>query len=305
MSVVDEKKIADYAVNIGGDPHRMGDSVPRGFLSVIPSSAKVADRIPNTASGRLQLAEWLTARDHPLTARVYANRVWMWLIGEGIVPSPNNFGKMGEAPSDPALLDYLATRLIDQKWSTKSLVRDIVRSQTYQAERKGPPRRIDAEALRDAMLSVSGELDRSVQGGATIPEGTRSEFGYGFKELSRSIYVPVFRNQLPEIFELFDFPDPSLVADRPGDSTLATQALFLMNHSWVVERSAKAAKRWAADEASIPEAIEHAYWSCFGRAASIAEVELAETFLGSAPDEETWTAFAQSLFASVEFRHLK
>ena len=115
--------------------------------------------------------------------------------------------------------------------------------------------------------------------------------------------MPVFRNNLPELFDVFDFPDPSLAAGAPGESTLATQALLLMNHPWVVERSTAAGKRWAASSSDPDAGIRAAYLASFAREPDPSELSLAREFLGTDPDERTWTAFAQSLFASIEFRH--
>src|SRR5690606_12745883 len=173
MSVREEEQISDIPVHIRGSVHNLGEVVPRGFLQV--ASYGPSPTIPADQSGRLELAEWITQADNPLTARVYANRIWHWLFGYGIVRTVDNFGTTGEEPSHPELLDFLASRLIEEGWSTKRLVRRIVLSRTYrQSVAAEPPlleadpenrlfgraerRRLDAECIRDAILAISGTL---------------------------------------------------------------------------------------------------------------------------------------------------
>jgi len=302
MTVRDEAKPGDTHLSIRGDVHSPGEIVPRGVPEVIQIGYRPS--FSGDKSGRLELARWLVSPDHPLTARVMANRIWMHLMGEGLVRTPDNFGKMGEAPTDPELLDWLALRLIDNDWSVKKTVRDIMLSRTYQTERE-EPRRLDAEAMRDAILLASGQLDTRM-GGSTIKPGTKSEFGYKFDSDRRSLYLPVFRNSLPDLFDVFDFPDPNLVAGKRNTSTLPTQALYFMNHPFVIEQSKHAAEKLMKTPNLHPRfRIKLSYRKTLGRLPSDRELALAEKFLGDDPELEDWSAFYQSLFACIDFRYVK
>ena len=169
--------------------------------------------------------------------------------------------------------------------------------------------RLDAESLRDAMLSTAGALDLTM-GGKTFPENLSSDYGFVFNEPRRSIYAPVFRNSLPEMFEAFDFANPSMVTGRRNVSTVATQALFLMNNPFVREQAQRAAERLLAESAEDDGArIKRAYLHILARRATVAETSLTEKFLTSTAADssriEAWTQFVQSLFASIEFRYLR
>lgn len=302
MTVRDEAKPGDMHLALRGDIHRPGELVPRGFPEVIEAGYRPS--FTAAQSGRLELARWLTADDHPLTARVMANRLWEKLMGDGLVETPDNFGSTGGSPTHPQLLDWLSLRLIENGWSLKQTLREMVLSRTYQAER-ARPRRLDAESLRDAMLAVSGDLDRTL-GGLTIRPGTESEFGYDFKSRRRSLYLPVFRNSLPDLFAVFDFPDPNLVAGKRHTSTLATQALYFMNHPFVIEQAGIAADSLVAlANAGTAARIKLAYRRALGRLPSGRELTLAEGFLGTSPGREEWRAFCQSLFACIDFRYVE
>ena len=302
MTVRDEAKPGDAHLSIRGDVHSPGELVPRGVPEVIQIGYQPA--FTEKSSGRLELAKWLTAEDHPLTARVMANRLWAKLMGEGIVTTPDNFGSTGKLPTHPELLDWLALRLIDNGWSMKQTLREIILTRTYQSVR-AQPRRLDAESLRDAILLASGQLDMT-QGGPAIKPGTKSEFGYKFESDRRSLYLPVFRNALPDLFDVFDFPDPNLVAGKRNTSTLATQALYFMNHPFVIGQSKHAAEALLKTENAHPtERIKLAYRKTLGRLPSASERRLAEEFLGGDPDVEAWAAFYQSLFACIDFRFVE
>ncbi|RPI83498.1 MAG: DUF1553 domain-containing protein, partial [Planctomycetaceae bacterium] len=323
MSVVERPEIRDLEIHLRGSVHTLGDVVPRGFLQVVPPAA--AAPLATHQSGRKELADWLASPVNPLPARVFVNRAWYWLVGQGLVRSVDNFGSTGESPSHPELLDHLATQFIDSGWSVKSLVRSIVLSRTYRQSTeagamgmKHDPenrllwrahrRRLDAECLRDALLCVSGELDR-YPGGTRIRPATVADYDYVDTGFSRSVYVPVFRNALPELFEAFDFPDPSLVVGQRNRSTVAPQALLLLNHPFVRERAAAAARRWLArlpqdDEERLAEAFREA----LGRPPQDAERELArqtiqEALAESLSLERAWTELAHLLFASLDFRY--
>ena len=319
MSVIEQQKIEDAPVHIRGSVHTLGATVPRGFLSVALHGAPPA--LPKNQSGRRELAEWIAASDNPLTARVFVNRVWTWLMGEGLVRTPDNFGTTGERPSHPELLDYLATQFIEQGWSSKKLIREILLSHTYQLSTFADTkllaadqenrlfarmnrRRLNAECLRDAMLSISGQLDFET-GGPNIPSSLTAEYGYKFESRRRSVYLPLFRNSQPEIFEAFDLPSPSLVTGRRTVSTVPTQALFVMNNSFVRDQAEAAARRILSkgDDARL---VEFAYRVALGRAASEKERTLVLKYLADAHGNRTeaWTEVFHTLFACLDFRYL-
>ena len=329
MSVKEAEDIGDTRIHVRGSVHNLGDKAPRGFLQV--ATFGPPQPIPARQSGRRELGEWLASRDNPLPARVMVNRVWHWLLGVGLVRTTDNFGTTGEAPSHPELLDYLAGRFKDEGWSVKKLVREIMLSRTYQlasspkyemrnAKSVDPEnrlfwhanrRRLDAECIRDLILLVSGQLQPDL-GGATIKPGTAADYGYKHTDTRRSLYAPVFRNALPELFEAFDFADPSMVTGRRNTSTVAPQALFLMNHPFILEQAKAAARRTLATDGDDASRIEHAYRATHGRPPTKAEVKLVLGYvtLPSNGKElegerlEAWAQFYQALFTSVGFRYL-
>jgi hypothetical protein len=320
MSVVEEPHIEDARVHVRGSVHNLGDLAPRGFLRV--ATPGPAPMMPAGQSGRRELAEWLTSADNPLTARVLVNRTWYWLFGSGIVRTTDNFGTTGELPSHPELLDHLAVRFVKGGWSVKRLVRAIVLSRTYRQSAtasaaalgadpenrwfgRANRRRLDAECLRDTILSISGRLRRD-HGGPTFPADLAADYGYRHADTRRSVYSPVFRNALPELFAIFDFADPSMVVGRRNASTVAPQALFLLNHPFVVEQSRHAAARLLAEEQEDEARIGRAYRLALGRPPDDGERQVARRFLrGRASDPaEAWAILIQALFASADFRHV-
>ena len=330
MGVREEEKIEDTFVHIRGSVHNRGAKVSRGFLHAATLSAPPA--IPTNESGRRELADWIASPSNPLTARVMVNRVWHWLFGAGLVRTTDNFGTMGEAPSHPELLDYLAARFMEEDWSVKKLVREIMLSRTYQlagevdghalqgqllAARAIPidpenrllwranRRRMDAECIRDTMLFVSGQLSNE-RGGPSFKANLAADYGFDFVESRRSVYVPAFRNALPEIFEAFDFADPSTVTGARNLSTVAPQALFLMNHPFVREQAGLAAKRLTTKRFSTAEdRLLHAYRLALGRAPTPGEMKVAEKIWRSRDMLEAWTDIFHALFASPDFRYVK
>jgi len=313
MSVIEESKIEDTAIRIRGIVHNLGEIAPRGVLKVATPGATPA--MPKDQSGRLQLADWIASRENPLTARVYANRTWHWLFGSGIVRTVDNFGTTGETPSHPELLDHLATQFATD-WSTKNLVRSIVLSRTYRQAStpnardpenrlfgRANKRRLEAEAIRDAMLVVGGTMTEE-RGGPQFPATIAADYGYKHTATTRSVYLPVFRNAIPELFDVFDFADPSAVTGRRNASTVAPQALFMLNNPFAVESAKKAAARLLAEDLSNDTArLDRAYRMTLGRAPTAGERTVAEAFLEKNPG--AWPAVFQSLFASADFRFVE
>ena len=323
MATGDDADAGDIHLAIRGVVHNQGPLVPRGVLRV--ASASPFPEIPEGESGRRELAAWIASEENPLTARVMANRVWHWLMGRGIVPSVDNFGSMGDAPSHPELLDHLATSLIDGGWSVKTLIRQIMLSRTYQLSTQGSEiaggvdpgnrllwrmnrKRLRAEDIRDSLLFVSGKLELTL-GGPNLSAATKSEYGYRFRSHRRSVYVPVFRNTLPEVFEVFDFADPNIQGGRRNSSTIASQALWLMNHPFVSDRSREAAlKLIGRGESETIERVGYVYRQVIGRAPSPEELSVAVEFVDSSGDGEStvdrWAVLYQTLFQCIDFRYL-
>jgi hypothetical protein len=328
MGVMDAKKIADSKFYDRGEIAHPGPVVPRGFPRVIPISATVSAK----QSGRLELAQWLTSRDHPLTARVMANRVWRHLFGAGLVRTVDNFGFSGERPSHPELLDHLAIKFMDSGWSVKPLIREIVLSRTYRQDSthrtdvfdKDPDnrllwhmnkRRLDAEVIRDSMLAVSGLLDPSRRPGSLIAEldgQSVSLIGFNSKVPSdldgshrRSVYLPVVRDNMPDVLEQFDVANPNLVTGDRDVTNVPLQALYLLNGAFVQEQANALATRVAEERSSLNEQIERAFLLCFNRAPDERETKLAEAFFESAAttgSKQPMAAFCQALLSSAEFR---
>jgi hypothetical protein len=326
MSVREGEKIGDFFINIRGILGNRGPDVPRGFPEVATTKNSPVIPADYDKSGRLEFAQWLSSAENPLMARVMVNRIWYWVYGRGLVSTLDNFGTTGEKPSHPELLDYLAADFVENGWSVKKLVRDMVLSHTYRLsvatdERglKSDPgnrlrwrmnrRRLDAESIRDAVLVSSGKIDLEF-GGVNIKMGTTSEYGYEFADDRRSVYTPVFRNQLLELFEAFDFANPNQVSGGRPSSTIATQALYFMNHPFVIEKSREAAKRLLQIEGlSEPDRIDLAYRESLGRLPGGRERELAAAFVSRSPGSpeerlERWAQFYQTLFGCLDFRYL-
>ncbi len=310
MGVVEAKKRVQTRVNIGGDPHTLGDPVERGFLRALYPEGAELPRIGKRESGRLQLADWLTRRDNPLTSRVMANRVWHHLFGRGLVPTVDNFGKMGRPASHPELLDYLAVQFVERGWSIKSLIREIVLSRTYQMSGGFDPknfeadpdnellwranlRRLEVEALRDSILQVSGELDHArpisplnaFDRNQLINTGNRQIEPWEVRAAFRSVYLPVIRNQTNRLFESFDFPEPSETHGARDVTTGPSQALFLFNNDFVRTHASVAAERLLASHAEDRERVRRAFRQVLSRGPTSGEVESALRHIASAADE--------------------
>ena len=328
MTVLEKPEPGDTKVHIRGSVHTLGDRVARGFIRV--ATLGTAPAIPSNQSGRRELADWLGSDRNPLTARVFANRAWHWLFGAGLVRTVDNLGTTGELPSHPELLDHLAVRFAEDGWSVKRLVRRIVLSRTYRlnsAANANPKaasvdpenrllwrqnrRRLDAECIRDTILATGGSLHRDMHGPG-FSAALQADYDHRDKDgqTRRSIYVPVFRNALPELFEVFDFADPSMVVGRRNVSTVAPQALFLMNHPFVLDQARRAACQLLNGPDRVQsdgERATQAYRWALGRPPTLSERELTVRFVAGASGasaEEVWTSVFQALYSSVDFRYI-
>jgi len=330
MGVLDGDKIGDAPLLTRGEVDQPASLVPRRF----PAAIKL-DAAPIAAdqSGRLQLAHWLTDPNHPLTSRVIVNRIWSHLFGAGLVRSVDNFGSSGEAPSHPELLDYLARQFVRDGWSIKKLVRELVLSHTYRQAStfheaaflrdpenrllwRASRRRLEAEAIRDVMLAVSGELN------PTRPEGSLVARVIGDRPISligldkkipadldgsshRSVYLPVIRDRLPDALDLFDFAEPSLVTGQREITNVPVQALYLMNSPFVQQQAAAFASRLQREAKAAEQQIELAFRLCYGRNPEAAERERCLRFLRrDAADERVLASFCQALLCTAELRNL-
>jgi hypothetical protein len=287
------------------------------------------------------LAQWLTRPENPLTTRVLVNRVWHYHFGAGIVATPSNFGVRGEPPSHPELLDWLTTQFIKDGWSIKALHRRIMLSKAYQLASTDDPinavkdpgnrwhwrferRRLEAEAIRDALLAVSGNLDRRRPGVHPFPP--ISQWGWtqhnAFKEVYpsnyRSVYLMTQRLQRHPFLALFDGPDTNHSTDKRSSSTVPLQALYLMNNPFVKEQAESLAKKLIASTSEESKRIERMVELAWGRPPGAAEVDRASLYLkqykeelarSGAPEEkqelEVWTSYARIILTANEFVYVE
>jgi hypothetical protein len=348
----DATQVADARITIRGNAHALGEVVPRGFVQVL--SRGPAPAMPAHQSGRLQFAHWLTAPEQPLTARVAVNRIWQKLFGEGLVRSVDYFGVRSETPSHPELLDFLAAEFVRGGWSQKSLIRQIVLSRAYQmssqhnarAATSDPQnrllwrmnrRRLDAEEIRDSVLAVSGDLSRSTGGPALAPEHRENvgnldpkdpnpvsfrlaKFRDG-QERQRTIYLPIVRSMPQkgpgELLNFFDFAQPAQCSGQRAVTTVAPQALFLLNGPLLKQHAAGLADRILASAAPDDAArLARLYLVVLNRPITAAESREAIEFLTDVehevaatastdgktqPRREAWARFCHVLMASNEF----
>ena len=303
--IADQEEPRDMRRHIRGDPYNSGEVVPRRFLSILGNSGPFRN-----GSGRLELANRIASAENPLTSRVMVNRVWHYHFGQGLVRTLSNFGQVGDRPSHPQLLDYLASRFIESGWSIKQLHREILRSSTYRmssefSERnfledpenrllwRANRRRLDVEALRDAMLSVAGELDIK-RGGPALKWTEENQ--------RRTVYGKVSRYSLERMLSLFDFPDPTITAEKREITNTPLQRLFFLNSGFIENRSQALAERLEKAAGDDFEArVRAAYQLLFGRHPRPQEVRLAEAFLAEMEGDRPWKHYAQVLLSSNEF----
>ena len=312
VMAVRDGKIADSRINVRGNPHELGDAVPRGFLTSVgapPRPGKITNQ-----SGRLELAEWMTSPAHPLTARVMVNRVWHWLFGEGLVSTPDNFGTTGNTPENQPLLDYLTHYFLQSGWSLKKLHRHIMLSNTYQisgGQGGRGLRRMEAEVFRDAVLAVSGSLVREAPTGpppkvkAQDPSPADIVKNRKIYEEAqhRSIYLPVVRSHVYDFLSLLDFPNPTAPTGRRGSSTVATQALLMLNSSFLINQSAVIARQIQSHE----DPLHELYLRLFSRPVTSEERAEAQVFLREAGNDgpQAWALLCHTLLISNEFLYLR
>ncbi|MFM7607192.1 MAG: PSD1 and planctomycete cytochrome C domain-containing protein [Prosthecobacter sp.] len=325
MGVREAKKIEDCKLNIDGESKKLGVAIPRGFLSACGGGT-----VTNlNQSGRLELAKWITCSQNPLTARVFVNRIWLHLFGEGLVTTPNDFGIVGERPTHPELLDHLATRFMREGWSIKKLIREIVLSRTYQMASRGGSapllshhlrRRLDAETLRDTTLCITGEINPQPAIGSLIQH--RDVLINELPSLhqpstQRSVYLLMLRNSMPPELTPFNLPDATAVVAQRDSSALATQSLYLLNNTFVIDQARRFAMRLIKASNKSEKRIRQAYLHAFGRDASADEIQRGIDFLRETdsmlvsmqPDYarrelDTWAALCQALLASNELRYV-
>jgi mono/diheme cytochrome c family protein len=313
----DKPKVVDVNLNIRGNPHSMGPVVQRGFITVLSP----LDKKPySEGSGRLQFANDIAS--HPLAARVIVNRVWDWHFGTGIVNTPDNFGVMGDKPSNPELLEYLASEFVSHGRSIKWLQREIMLSAVYRTSTEESPeahnkdganrlyshfnrQRLDAEELRDSMLFAAGDLDLKDIGGPSTD--------FTPENLRRTVYCKVSRFRLNNYLMVFDFPNPSFTSEQRFSSNVPLQQLYFMNNPFVYKQASVLAERVhgeATDDARITKAYEY----LFQRKPTADELQLGRKFLSTTPEKPgytvngepitAWDEYARALLSSNEFQFM-
>jgi hypothetical protein len=329
-AIVAEGTGFDSPVHRRGSPDSPGEKAPRRFLEVIHG----AEGYTTGAQARLELARDLTSTQNPLTARVMANRVWRWIFGQGLVATVDNFGVMGEAPSHPELLDYLASYLVEHDWSVKALIRHLVTSQAFQAQSIAsakaqqvdpanrllshmPVQRLRAEAVRDSILAVSGTLDQTMFG-YTGPANQSESAAVANPKLRRGVYQYIRREALDHMMIMFDAPEPSRTQGDRETSSVPGQSLLMLNSALVHEQ----ATAWAAKDMklrkgySTEQRIEHLFATALGRQPSAQEVQSLVEFIDEqaeayalppaarGSDQRLWTDLCHVLINAKEFLYI-
>lgn len=332
MAAMDAKndRLGDLNIRIRGETKNLGPKVPRGFLQVASPPGAKPPAITAGQSGRVELADWLTREDHPLTSRVMANRVWQQLFGRGIVATSDNFGARGALPSHPELLDYLAQEYIAGHWSTKSLIRKIVLSKTYQqaaqvAANDDPDnqrfkhqnrRPLVAESIRDSMLVIAGQLDAEPRESVVSHLGMYAIQTSGQRHASlaqtdelrqRSIYLPIVRGAVPPSLAVFDLPNPDLVAGVRSVTTVPAQALFMMNSTFAIEMAKATSEQFNDPSLAVDAIVDELYLRILCRHADEQELVMGREYVAELmADGKTRTqalaSFIQVMFSSAEFR---
>jgi hypothetical protein len=330
MGVRDREKYENCRIHIGGTSAKLGPEVPRGFLSAYAAVQQLqptAATIPADSSGRRELAEWLTNPDHPQTARVMVNRVWLHLFGHGIVATPDDFGVYGARPTHPELLDHLAGRFIDGGWSIKTLIRTLVLTRTYQLDStcdlelsqsdpdnelfaRHSRKRLDAESIRDSILAASGELNLQRPAGSDIheidqlinwPPGEATDLHKPSNH--RSVYLCMLRHAPPQELAAFDLPDGIAESGQRAETNSPTQSLFLLNNPFVVRQSELLAERILAEHSSKHGCVTEAFRRVLRRQPTETETARGVEYLAQLGTKHL-ASLCQALFATNEFRYV-
>lgn len=355
VMAVGEGTVEDLPLHLRGNHTTLGkEKLPRRFPRIVAGDQQTP--IAADHSGRLEFARWLTEPTHSLTARVAVNRIWQGHFGEGLVRSPDNFGLLGDKPTHPALLDWLATEFVGRisnpsptnalaqdglenrptNWSLKRLHRAIMLSSAYQMQTtfseaafladpdnrlwwRRNRRRLEVESIRDSLLAVSGRLENSM-GGTLLPSpnrayvtGTANNYPQIYNANRRSVYLPVIRSALYELYQVFDFAEPSVLNGKRDTTTLATQALFMLNSQLVSDQAGAIASELLASDGDDAARVRHVFQRTLQREPTSSEVSRALDFVqrfdaatetGGTPAERrlaAWKGFCRSQLASSEF----
>jgi hypothetical protein len=329
-AVAEGAKVENAKLHVRGEPKNPGAEVPRRFLQLLGGQALPSDE---RGSGRRQLAEWLVDPANPLTARVLVNRLWQHHFGKGIVSTPSDFGVRGLPPTHPELLDWLARRFVESGWSVKTMHRLMVLSRAYRLSSRDVPenskvdpgndlvwkfsrRRLEAEAIRDALLAVSGALDRTPGGAHPFPPQStwnytqHRPFAEVYETDKRSVYVMTQRIRRHPFFGIFDGPDTNASTAVRTASTTPLQALFMMNDPFVHEQARKFAARILAERPDDASRIERAHLLALGRPPSTGERGAGAAYLAGVraklrsaglPPEQAWESYARVILRLNEF----
>jgi len=327
-----EGKTQNCAIRVGGDAFVTGEVPKRGEIAV-PGLPPLPP-IPEGASGRLELAQWITTPTHPLTARVLVNRVWQHLFGQGLVNTVDDFGTTGLEPSHPALLDHLAIQFVENGWSIKELIRSMMMSRTYRLSGTGQaaglekdpgntlhwrmsPRRLEFEPIRDSMLQAAGLLEFERPEGIQVAGmGGKGRTGQTISLLNlespyRTIYLPVLRDLLPDVYGTFDFPDPTQIKGQRFVTTTPPQSLFMLNSEFAARMAQETAARLLEEKGSDKDRIARLYVRLLGREPDLEEANAALTLMrdldssqAREPEIYRWSTLVQAIMAGAEFRYV-
>ena len=336
---VSDGKAEDLRIHIRGSHVTLGGRVPRQFPDVLSTGTE--PQIKGSSSGRLELARWLTSQTHPLTARVMVNRIWQGHFGKGLVRSPDNFGRLGERPMHPRLLDFLAVRFMAKDWSLKSMHRLVMMSTTWQMSTEFDSRsamidpenrlwwrmdrrRLEAELIRDTILRMGDSLDLSM-GGTLLPTENRKYVTstanvdpVAYTSMRRSVYLPVVRSALYDVFQAFDFADPSYLSGQRQTTTVAPQALFLMNSQLVAEQMRSMARRLLKQAGDGPQRVQALFEIALGRLPTSQEQEesldyirryvqaVGERSNSDSPSQlQAWQSLCRAIISANEFIYVE
>ncbi len=336
-----EANAEDATVHLQGEPEKLGDLIPRRFLEVLGGQTLSGD--DTKQSGRLQLAQWLTAKENPLTARVMVNRIWQYHFGTGLVKTPSDFGTRGLPPTHPELLDWLASRFIDDNWSLKEMHRLMMLSRTYQLSSKSEDnptavhadpnndllwrfnrQRLDAEALRDTLLLLSDELDLEMpREPHPFPSADKWEytqhhpFRDSYDTNKRSVYLMMGRLNTRPFFTTFDGADQNASTSIRDSSVTTVQSLYLMNDEFVHAQASKLAALLLKNNGDFNTRLSCAFELIYGRLPSDAERQSVAEWMRSmhvlfddsknpkeAQEQETYAALVRSLLRTNEFLYV-